>query len=407
MKQFIVLAGILLSGFMASVVAQDAPGGDVVSRARALAIQGQHAAALELLSQRLADNPEDSDARVLRGTVLSWDKNYDDARIELERVLAQHPGHADALEALINVELWSDDYDRVETLSDEALKKNPNNTTLLLSRAQALKGLHKDHEAALVLDHLLAVDPSDAHAAHLLEGLHDGRRLWEAAIDHSSEWYSDGRSTWEEMQVSLTRHTSMGPVIGRYYHADWFSSGSNQWEVEAYPRIRPGTYGYVEAGLSPDATFYPHYRAGGEIYQNLTHGFEGSAGYRWLDFSTAVNIFTGSITKYQGNWMFTGRIYSTPDSAGTSNALQFLTRRYFGDGGNYLGVRYGWGSSVVETPSLLATQVLSSSNYYGEANWAIKRRWTMNIKGGAFFEDQVHRGNLRHYLCDTSLFFRF
>jgi len=356
MKQFIVLAGILLSGFMASVVAQDAPGGDVVSRARALAIQGQHAAALELLSQRLADNPEDSDARVLRGTVLSWDKNYDDARIELERVLAQHPGHADALEALINVELWSDHYDRVETLSDEALKKNPNNTTLLLSRAQALKGLHKDHEAALALEHLLAVDPSDAHAAHLLEGLHDGRRLW---------------------------------------------------EVEAYPRIRPGTYGYVEAGLSPDATFYPHYRAGGEIYQNLTHGFEGSAGYRWLDFSTAVNIFTGSITKYQGNWMFTGRIYSTPDSAGTSNALQFLTRRYFGDGGNYLGVRYGWGSSVVETPSLLATQVLSSSNYYGEANWAIKRRWTMNIKGGAFFEDQVHQGNLRHYLCDTSLFFRF
>lgn len=405
MKRLIALVATLLLGSCA--LADDLPGRDVVSQARDLAIHGQRAAALELLSRRLDEDPADSDARVLRGTILSWDGNYDEARKELERVLAEHPGHGDALEALINVELWSEHYDRVETLTVEALHKNPNDTNLLLARARALKALHRDEDAARVLDHLLEIDPSDVHATRLLDEVHDGARRWEASVDHSSEWYSDGRSTWEEVELSLIRHTDYGPIISSYYHADWFSTGSNQWEVEAYPRIRPGTYGYVELDFSPDANLFAHYGAGGEIYQNLTHGFEGSAGYRWMDFNGAVNIFTGSVTKYKGNWMFTGRTYLTPDSAGTSRTVQFLTRRYFGEGTNYVGVRYGWGASVEETPSLLSTQVLSSSSYYGEANWVLKRRWTVNLKGGAFFEDQLYAGHLRHYLCDSSVFFRF
>ncbi len=407
MKPLLVLTVFLIGGLMSSLMAEDLPARDVVSRARALAAQGQRTAALDLLSDRLAEKPADSDARVLCGIILSWEGKYDESRTELERVLAEHPGNGDALQALINVELWSDHYDRVESLTGEALRKNPNNTTLLLARARALQALHKNQEAARVLNHLLEVDAGDIHAARLLEGIHDGSRVWEAGIDHSSEWYSDGRSTWEEVQVSLTRHSSMGPIIARFSHADWYSSGSSQLEVEAYPRIRPGTYGYVELGMSPDANLYAHYRAGTELYQNLTHGFEGSAGYRWMDFNSAVNVFTASLTKYKGNWMFTGRTYLTPNSAGTSQSLQFLTRRYLGDGANYVGFRYGWGASVVETPSLLTTQVLSSSSYNGEANWLIKRRWTVNLKGGAFFEDQLYQGHLRHYLCDSSLFFRF
>lgn len=44
---------------------------------------------------------------MLLGTVLSWEGRYDEARRELEAVLAGNPTHGDALPALINVELWS------------------------------------------------------------------------------------------------------------------------------------------------------------------------------------------------------------------------------------------------------------------------------------------------------------
>ena len=48
------------------------------------------------------------------GIVLSWEGKSNESRTELQRVLAEHPGNGDALQALINVELWSDHYDRVE-----------------------------------------------------------------------------------------------------------------------------------------------------------------------------------------------------------------------------------------------------------------------------------------------------
>ena len=76
---------------------------DAVPRARALAIAGERAQAITLLQDAVAATPGNSDARVLLGTVLSWDGRYDEARRELETVLATDPTHGDALHAEINV----------------------------------------------------------------------------------------------------------------------------------------------------------------------------------------------------------------------------------------------------------------------------------------------------------------
>jgi len=80
---------------------------DPVARARALATAGQHAESIAILEARLAERPDDIDARVLYGTVLSWSGDYDRARAELERVLTVDPNHADARAALANVDRWT------------------------------------------------------------------------------------------------------------------------------------------------------------------------------------------------------------------------------------------------------------------------------------------------------------
>ncbi len=409
MLSYIVLVIVfLMSGVARPLEASDKPEiEDTVAYARSLATSSRRAEALELLSKRLEERPQDSDARVLYGIILSWEGRYDESRRELEKVLATNRTHGDALPALINVELWSDHPERAEELTRDGLRDRPNSSTLLLARARALKNLNQQGAAVQALDRLLAVDPVNKEAEQLLGGLREGSRLWEASFDHSYEWFSDGRSAWNEDQLSLKGRTPVGSLIGRFSHANRFSLSSNQAEIDFYPKFRPGTYAYLNIGYSPDATLYPRYRFGTDLYQSLGQGWEGSAGYRRLGFGGKVNIFTGSMAKYYGNWLFTGRVFLTPDSVGTSRSFNFSARRYFGEGINYWGLRYGRGASPTEIRSLQDIAVLNSSSFYGEMFRMLDRRWSLNFRSGFSQEDRIGRDNLRHYLASGALYFRF
>ena len=98
---------LLLLGGFTLLAAIHAAAEESVSHIRDLATSGHRPEALQLMKARLAADPDDSDIRVLFGTVLSWEGEYDEARRQLLMVLALNPGHNDALPALINAELWS------------------------------------------------------------------------------------------------------------------------------------------------------------------------------------------------------------------------------------------------------------------------------------------------------------
>src|SRR4051794_28479945 len=81
------LAIAITSGFGQAAGQSSAPEPqDPVRAARELATSGHRAEALLLLDQRLAEKPSDSDARVLRGVILSWESRYDEARGDLQQV---------------------------------------------------------------------------------------------------------------------------------------------------------------------------------------------------------------------------------------------------------------------------------------------------------------------------------
>src|ERR1700674_5614726 len=110
---------------MCALARLDAGQSDVVTRAHGLAVAGQRGEAIKLLQDSVAGSPGDSDARVLLGTVLSWEGRYDEARRELEGVLTDRPTHGDALLASINIELWSDHPQRAEELARRGLFTRP------------------------------------------------------------------------------------------------------------------------------------------------------------------------------------------------------------------------------------------------------------------------------------------
>jgi len=154
-----------------------------VKQARSLAFSAHRAEALEILDRRLKERPTDSDARVPYGLILSWEGRYEEARADLQRVLADHPGHGDALPALINVELWSDHPERAEALAREGLRGRPNDTSLLIARVRGLRKLNQNQEAIYTLNRLLEIDPRNKEALEVRRGMQEISQQWEPAWD--------------------------------------------------------------------------------------------------------------------------------------------------------------------------------------------------------------------------------
>jgi len=383
---------------------------DQLSRAHELAVSGaQHRPeALALVQTVLAKSPDDTDALTLYGTILSWDGRYDEARRALQRVLDTNPDHSDALPAMLNLDLWSDHPQEAEQLARSALQRHPGNPTMLMFLARAQRDQNHPKEAAQTLDELLKFDPRNQAALEMRRHMVYLSRQWEASYTLTDDFFSSVFNSQMENGISLRGPTPWGSFIGRVSRADRFNEHSNQLSAEIYPHIRPGTYAFVTAGGSPDAVLYPRYFVGAELYQSLGHGFEGSAGYHRLQFSDDVNIFTPAIYKYLGNWMYSARLYLTPDSLGVSRTGAFAARRFFDEEGvhDYLEFRFSYGASKALATTTLDLISLTSTRYSVEYDKGIGN-WHPDVKLGAGSEEQAFGGKVNRYTVEGSLYYRF
>jgi YaiO family outer membrane protein len=382
---------------------------DPVTEARSLATSGQRPEALKMLQDRLSKAPDDNAARTLYGTVLSWEGRYDEAREELSRVLKSRPDQGDALPALLNVELWSGHPEKAETLARDALKRSPGNPTLSLFLARALKEQNRRDEARAVIDQVLEKDPGNDEARNLwrtVQGPYD----WYVAYGYVRDDFTDDTFDWRESRFELKRRIGRASLIGRWNHSERFGTTDDQYEVDSYPSFRPGTYAYFNAGYSPDSPstdLYPHYRAGAELFQSFTHGWEGSLGLRWLKFTDSVNIYTASVSKYRGNWLYMLRTYVTPDSVGTSASYHATVRRYFG-AETYLGARYARGSSVeAKSINVNDTEVVDSETVEGQADILITPRWELSLRVGHSREERANLDDLKDTYVTSRVAYRF
>jgi YaiO family outer membrane protein len=400
------LSAVLVMVVCAAAVL-DAGQNDVVTRARGLAGADQRGEAIALLQESVAVSPRNSDARVFLGTLLSWEGRYAEARTELEAVLTESPTHGDALPASINVELWSGHPERAEALARRGLRQRPADPNYLLARARALVALKRSKEARDVLERLLAIEPRNEQALQMRRSLEASLRLWQMRVGAAYDAFSDHRVAWREWQASVSRTTPVGSILVRGSRAERFGLKDDQIEFEAYPRLRPGTYAYVAGAYSPNAVLYPQYRYAADLYQGLGAGFEGSAGFRRLGFGRGVNIYAGSLSKYYGNWLFTGRLFVTPDSAGTSRSIHGSFRRYFGDGGTFVGLRYSRGGWREELRNRNDLEVLDSNVGVVETTMILGGHLELNVTGSYSRENRVEQRDLRQYSVSTGLGFRF
>ncbi len=351
---------------------------DVVAQARALEKSGQRADAIDMLRARLAVAPGDDDAREMLGLYLSWEGMYDEARTLLQLVVDHRPGDADVLAGLMNVELWSGHPQAAKTLAERGVSQWRGDGRFTQGRARALRAM--------------------------------GVALpWTMSAAHTHDSFSDSRQAWRETQMSLKRDTPVGAAVATVIRAERLGLKDTQYEVDLYPKFRPGTYAYVSVGVAPDKLLFPHIRTGADLYQSVGNGFEISAGFRRLEFSTPTMIYVGAVNKYVGNWLLTGRIYYVPNrTAPSSKSYNGSFRRYFGgDGTSYIGGRYSRGFAREEIVSINDFEVLSSDTVAGDADIAIARRWRLTLQASSSRQDRMSNPSLRQNTLAGGLSFLF
>ena len=347
---------------------------DVIGAARAAASGGRRSEALSALEHHLADAPRDVDARLLYGTILSWEGRYDEARRELGQVLAQAPAYVDASVALMNVAWWSGD-----------------------KRAA--------HDAA---DAILANDPGTQSAREVRDRLDAVSHPWWVGISYANDSFSDKRDPWHEVAASLTRVTPRGSVILRATEASRFGINDRLIEVEFYPRIRPGTYAFVGLGGAPESKLYPSNRVAFDLYQSVGSGFEVSGGFRRLGFDTATTIYVGTVGKYLGNWMITGKVFHVPGEGELeSSSYHGGLRRYIrGDGVSYVGFTYSHGFSREELRNAADLTTFDSDTVRAEIDQQLAGRYRI-FATGSTSRAQREFGSLWQTSVSTGLMVQF
>lgn len=333
------------------------------AKARSLP-RDQREQARALCLQVLQRSPGYQDVRLYLARLYAWDGRYDEARQNLKQVLAAEPGNLEAREAAIDVEVWADAPGAALRLCDEGLALAPGSAELHYRKARLQKNAG-DPEGALRSDQTaLALDPDHQPARLLRDDLKEQLMRWQVSESYTYDSFDQIYQPWQTWATSLRYHFDAGSVILRVTRARMFDSWGTQEELDAYPRIGDGTYAYLNAGRSSDSIF-PSSRCGAELFHNFIGGWEGSLGFRYLNFSSSsVTMYTGSVSKYRGDWMFTGRSYVTPSQAGTSVSGSLAARYYMDDADSYLSASISggvdpeqpvWSASVFQLQDRKAT----------------------------------------------------
>lgn len=316
--------------------------------ARELAFEGNRKEARELAISILEISPDYHDVRILIARTHSWDGNYSMARPELEYVLDKNPKYKDAYSALLDVEIWDENYDTALKIAEKATKLHPTDISLLLKRANVYSKLDRFDQSLSTLDQAETLNPGNPEIRRMMKSIKVSRLKNTVSVSYNRDWFDQIFNPWNTGYVQYSSPTRIGTIIGRLGFADRFGSSGFHPEVDFYPSIADGIYGYVNFGYS-NSFLFPEFRTGAELFVRLPRSFEASAGFRFLDFSSgSVTILTGNLTKYWKDWMFTARPYVTPNSVGISRSINFITRRYLTDADNYLSLRGGVGFSPEE-----------------------------------------------------------
>ncbi|MDP1678400.1 MAG: YaiO family outer membrane beta-barrel protein [Bacteroidota bacterium] len=326
---------------------------ELFARARVLAFNSQRDSARQLLILAMQESPTYADIRIFYARTLAWDGMRNEARKELRTVFSQKPFNIEALLFAIDVELWDKQPTEALKICVTALRKFPNNEEFLIQKAKTLQALNREEDALVTLSILEDINRSNPEIPKIRESIKSHSIMQGIEVSEKYDGYNKYYGSNHLLTIQYNRSTYLGAIIGRLNYRNTQGRDGFQVEVDAYPLILNGIYGYVNYGFagSASSSLFPEHRAGLEVFFKLPSSFESSFGGRYLNFGLGndIAIYTGSLEYYYEDFWFSLRPYITSNNISFSRSLNITSRWYYGGTAEeYASMRAGTGFSPDE-----------------------------------------------------------
>lgn len=344
-----IITLILVCVFTQGVYAQV---DSLYAAARHFAFNGERQKARTLCDSVLKLSPQYSEVRNLKGRTYSWDGYRDSARIEFNQVLSYDSTNADTWESLSDLEFWDDKTPKSLDAANNGIRFNPKSKTLMLKRVRALVDLANYDDAKQTLSEIREIDSVCTECKVWYDKIYEARARSNMGFGSNIDFFPEINRELHNYYVQFGHKAPKNSVILRVnYNIRTIGSSSTtgfQPEIDMYPTVSKKAYLYVNYGFSIYNVF-PRHRIGLELYHKLPASIEASIGGRYMDFggNSKVYIFTGSITKYLGNYAIIFRPFITPDEV-TKNVSRsgiLNIRKYTSNADNFYGITAGAGFS--------------------------------------------------------------
>jgi len=268
-----------------------------MSEAKREVEKGNYDKALSILEPLSAKFPENEDVKIYTGRIYSWKKDYNTAIKILSPMADRTNPNADALLAIINVYFWSEQFDKCIFYCDRYLAIDPNNTDVMLIKANSLEKLGRDKEALETIEKISLTENN----TQAITGLRTliGRKAKDAvAVSYLNVSTSNpGQSPLHYGYVEYSHKFSKSALVGRANVGYANNDTQMLFEADYYQTFSKRNYLYINAGVSTGETIFPVAKAGVEYYFTPYKRFDYSLGLKYMHFETEdVTLLTGQLS---------------------------------------------------------------------------------------------------------------
>lgn len=302
-SKLVLLAGLL---FWLPSIALSQDEDSLFRVAQQEAGKGNYTEAARISKQLFEAHPKNLDYAIYLGRVLSWKGDFEPAILILTDVSSKHPESYEALEALVNACLWSDNNDLVIEHATTGIAAFPEQSLFFLSKkAIALSNKGNDAEALLAIADILAKDPGNQEALYLRTTIFKKKKHAITLSYQNTSFSSPGMAPWHLGYLEYKHAFEKAPTVFRVNYGHLYGRSGLLYEADVYPKLSPKSYLYLNAGFASGADIFPKVRAGAEYYRNFKHSIDASLGARFLKFEGQdVAMLTGHFGYSRKQWGF-------------------------------------------------------------------------------------------------------